>query len=231
MTKFLKIIIVLSAAALLLSLTALMVLPRGAPKPDPLRPDQLVTDVGLSIPEFSLTDQDGEPFTRNDLLGHITVMSFIFTHCPNPCPIMTGTMADLGDKLAANAAADVRLASISVDPAHDTPSAMREYGERYDADFSRWTFATGYGRDDAAEQIRRLVGEGLKFALEQQVGNDIPLTAEEGGGTMTQIIHPSWFVLVGPRAEVLGLYRFDEPETMNALARRAKAAARAIRAQ
>src|SRR5215469_3331028 len=37
-------------------------------------------------PAFTLTDQDGKPFSLKNLRGNIVLMSFGFTHCPNACP-------------------------------------------------------------------------------------------------------------------------------------------------
>jgi protein SCO1/2 len=39
--------------------------------------------------------------------------------------------------------AGVKLVSFTVDPARDTPQALAEYGKKYAADESRWTFLTG----------------------------------------------------------------------------------------
>ena len=42
---------------------------------------------------------------------------------------------------------------------------------------------------------------------------------------MPNIVHPPWFALIGPKAEVLGIYRATDEEEMAALTQRAKAAA------
>lgn len=179
---------------------------------DPLKPDPIAED--LSLPPFELTSIDGETVTNDVFTGRITVVDFMFTHCPLVCPMMTGTMADLADKLEGTG---VRFLSISVDPERDTPERLREFAARFGADLSRWTFARG-----EREATWRLVREGLMFAIEDDDSLTIPLA---DGSTMLNIRHPSHFVLVGPDGRVLGLYSSTSESDVRALEARARAAA------
>jgi protein SCO1/2 len=99
---------------------------------------------GDAVPPFTLVDQDGRTMTEGDLRGHATVMTFIFTRCPVPefCPLMAKKFQSLQSTLA-NGSDKVRLLSISIDPEHDVPAVLREYGQSLGADFGRWRFATG----------------------------------------------------------------------------------------
>jgi protein SCO1/2 len=91
------------------------------------------------IPPFELTNQQGQKFDRFKLDGHVWVADFIFTNCESSCPRMSSKM----HQLQGTTNADVRLVSFSVDPERDTPQALTEYGKKYSADNSRWTFLTG----------------------------------------------------------------------------------------
>lgn len=177
---------------------------------DPNLPDPQVED--LRILPFSLTTQDGGTITDGDLGGHVTIVDFMFTNCPLVCPMMTGTLADLADRLKGT---DVRFLSISVDPDHDTPERLKEFASRYSADHSRWTFARG-DRD----ATWRMVREGLMFAI----GDDeaTPITVADGS-TMPNIRHPSHFVLVGRDGRVLGLYPSTDEDAVKRLEHRARA--------
>lgn len=183
---------------------------------DPLVPDRITA--GLSVPEFTLTAQDGRPATEQVLEGHITVVDFIFTNCPFVCPQMTGAMADVAARLKDT---PVRFLSISVDPDHDTPEALREYARKFNADPERWTFLTG-----DQETVKRIVHDSLMFELRPDLTRTIE-TAD--GGTMNNITHPSKLVLIGPDRSVLGMYEFAWEEEMAALTERARAAAGALR--
>ncbi|MBL8757914.1 MAG: SCO family protein [Phycisphaerae bacterium] len=179
---------------------------------NPLAPD--VTVSGLKLPGFTLTDQDGRPFTRDRLSGQVTIVDFMFTNCPFICPLLSARMVQAGEQLAGT---PVRFLSVSVDPTHDTPARLREYGERYRANFSRWTFATG----DAAT-VKRIVSDSLKFNLEDEP--QTPITLPDGS-TMSNISHPQHLVLVGPSGEVLGMYAAKDDAQVAALIDRARRAA------
>ncbi|HWE26759.1 MAG TPA: SCO family protein, partial [Polyangia bacterium] len=87
------------------------------------------------VPAFSYVDQDGQPLTRQQLLGHVWIADFIYTQCRSACPLLTARMVMLQRQLARY---DVRFVSFSVDPAHDTPAALKDYAHKWHGDESRW---------------------------------------------------------------------------------------------
>ncbi len=183
----------------------------------PERPSALTPDPNmdlLSIPTFELVDQDGEPFTRDHFLGKITIVDFFFSNCPFICPPMSRHMKRCQDELADTG---VRLLSISVDPEHDTPERLREYADELGANTDRWRFATG----DRAE-VTKILTEGLLLAAPTENANQ-PINLE-GGGQMSNISHPSHFILVGPSAEIISLINGLDQAHVDALIRRTKAA-------
>jgi len=182
---------------------------------DPLVQDEMLQ--GFTVPEFSLTDQDGRPVDESILDGELTVMTFMFTNCPFACPGMTGEMLKLQENLAGTG---VRFLSISVDPENDTPEVLRAYGERNGVDFSRWRFLTG-----PMEEVRSIVRDSLKFHVGEDVSRQITLA---DGSTMNNISHPSHLILVGPERGVLGIYLYYEADRMLDLRTRARAAARQL---
>lgn len=91
--------------------------------------------------------------TSADWRGHATVVTFIFTRCPMPefCPLISAKFKKLQDATAADARLkDVRLVSVTLDPEHDTPAVLRDYGIAKGADFARWRFGTGTPEQVAA---------------------------------------------------------------------------------
>ncbi|CAN5221441.1 SCO family protein [soil metagenome] len=75
---------------------------------------------------FQLVDQDGKAVDQTLLDGKWTLVFFGFTYCPDFCPTtltsMAATKAQMGDK-----ARDLQIAFITVDPARDTPKALKDY--------------------------------------------------------------------------------------------------------
>jgi protein SCO1 len=117
-----------------------------------------------SVPDFALVDQHGRPVRRGNLEGKVWVANFVFTQCPDECPLMTLEMARLQSDLTQ--VADFRLVSISVDPERDTPRVLSQYAERFKADADRWFFLTGDKR-----AIYHLAREGFRLGI---VGPDEP---------------------------------------------------------
>ena len=83
----------------------------------------------ISLPDFSLVDQDGQPFGPGRLVGRWTWMFFGFTHCPDICPATLQLLSLARQKLLESnpegAIPDILL--ISVDPDRDTPELLQKY--------------------------------------------------------------------------------------------------------
>ncbi len=93
------------------------------------------------IPNFQLTDQNGESFTNADLDSNIYVASFFFATCPTICPKMATNMLQVQDRFRDRK--DFKLLSITVNPEHDTPEVLKEYAQEVHAMEDKWAFLTG----------------------------------------------------------------------------------------
>jgi copper(I)-binding protein len=80
-------------------------------------------------------------------------INFIYTHCPDTCPLETAQLVQVQKILGDRLGKDVFFYSISIDPKNDTPSVLKEYRERFKA---RWTFLTGKKSDII--KLRRKLG-------------------------------------------------------------------------
>jgi protein SCO1/2 len=106
------------------------------------------------VPEFSLVDQSGRPFTTHSLEGHPTLIFFGFTHCPDVCPT---TLARLAEVVKAAKVPDLKVLLVSVDPERDTPEQLARYVHAFSPDFGALT--------GKPEQIERLAkGFGVAIA-------------------------------------------------------------------
>ncbi len=97
-------------------------------------------DYGM-VPHFTMTDSQGHRFDSEQLRGEVWIADFIYTNCPAACPMMSARMQALSKKVAAEK--DVRLVSISVDPARDTPPVLNDFAHRFGAPTPQWVFLTG----------------------------------------------------------------------------------------
>jgi protein SCO1/2 len=86
-------------------------------------------DIGGS---FSLTDQNGQPFSDKDLKGKTFLVFFGFTHCPDVCPTTLFEISEILRNLGP-AADQTAALFISVDPERDTPASMKDYLANFDS--------------------------------------------------------------------------------------------------
>lgn len=75
---------------------------------------------------FALVDQNGAPVTDADVKGEPFLVFFGFTHCPDVCPTALSDMTQAFDALGGDAA-KMRALFVTVDPARDTPDALKAY--------------------------------------------------------------------------------------------------------
>ena len=108
-------------------------------------PDASGLPVLSTVSDFSLTNQFGQAFSRSDLDGAPWVADIIFTRCPSICPQMSFQMGRIQEALGSEN--PTRLVSITTDPGFDTPSVLKEYGERFGAISGKWHFLTGSQAD------------------------------------------------------------------------------------
>jgi protein SCO1/2 len=94
-------------------------------------------------PDFSLVDEDGRPVSLASLRGKVLLLDFVYTHCPGPCPILTGTHVSVQRVLPPELAEKVHFVSISLDPERDTPEAFRRYAKARGVDLATWSFLGG----------------------------------------------------------------------------------------
>jgi cytochrome oxidase Cu insertion factor (SCO1/SenC/PrrC family) len=94
-----------------------------------------------------LIDSSGEAISLHELYdGKTIVLSFIYTSCPdvNGCPLATFVLGQVQKRLAQDeqAVSNVRLVSVSFDPANDPPEIMAEYGKHFRRGAVDWRFLT-----------------------------------------------------------------------------------------
>jgi len=82
----------------------------------------------LKAPDFTLTDQHGEPFRMAAMKGKVVVMSFIYTHCTDICPYIAVKVKD-AYALLGNDAANVVFVAVTTDPKRDIPQVTAAYSK------------------------------------------------------------------------------------------------------
>jgi protein SCO1/2 len=93
-----------------------------------------------SLPDFKLTDQNGNPVSLKTFDHKIFVASFFYTRCPNVCRLVNDNIS----QLAANDTSKmVYFVSITVDPERDSPAVLKNYANNFKPVPAKWLFLTG----------------------------------------------------------------------------------------
>lgn len=93
------------------------------------------------VPAFELTNQEGQKISDKSYLGKVYVVEFFFSTCPTICPKMNRNMVDIQNMFFGNP--NFGIASISIDPTHDTPQVLKDHAKLIGAKSSNWHFLTG----------------------------------------------------------------------------------------
>jgi protein SCO1/2 len=78
---------------------------------------------------ISLHDADGRSVTLAGQRGRYVLVTFLYTHCPDVCPLIASNL-NAALRALGPSRRSVRVLAVSVDPAHDTPAAVRAYAKR-----------------------------------------------------------------------------------------------------
>ena len=118
----------------------------GAPA---TRPPEARAVPGTVVPDLTLVNQNGEPFTLRDAGGRVRIVTFIYTRCPLPdfCPLMVRNLEAVRRRASEEGLSSrLALLGVTLDPAFDTAAVLRAYGEsmlKGSSRFDQWTLATG----------------------------------------------------------------------------------------
>jgi cytochrome oxidase Cu insertion factor (SCO1/SenC/PrrC family)/cytochrome c2 len=100
------------------------------------------------FPNLPVVTQDGKEVRFYDDLikGKIVVISFIYTSCPDICPLTTARLAQVEEKLGEMVGRDIFFISMTVDPETDTPARLKAFADAFHAG-PGWQFVTGKPAD------------------------------------------------------------------------------------
>ena len=94
------------------------------------------------VENLHFTNQLGQQVSLDDLKGKILVIDFFFTHCPTICPKLAVSMKKLQNSFPNNDSI-VQFVSLSIDPAHDSLTQLRNWASRFSVNPDTWWLGTG----------------------------------------------------------------------------------------
>ena len=160
----------------------------GLDNPELATKDIQRVQVGETVPDFALTDQNGRGIRLSDFRGKAVLLTFIYTRCPLPnfCPLMSKNFASLQERLEKSLPGKFHLLSVSIDPEFDRPEILKQYSTRYTENESSWSYGTG-----TAEET-------------DKVGSVFGLIQEREGGLIN---HDLRTALIGPDGRLVHLWK------------------------
>lgn len=156
-----------------------------------------VYDLPRPVSAFALTDHNGVPFTQERIKGKWSLLFFGYTFCPDICPITLASIKQFEDLLQdTEAAGQIQVAMISVDPQRDTPEKLAQYMGFFSKDYVGVT------------------GEYIDiFNLGRQLNVAFGYTPVENGEYLVN--HSGEIVLINPNGEFHGFFKVPhDPEQM-----------------
>lgn len=124
-----------------------------------------LVEIGMPLPDFTLTDSHGEPHSLSGLRGQVVVLTFIYTRCPLPdyCPVMMTNFRAIAEHFGERMSEDVTLLTITFDPKYDTSEVLARYSRVYGATTPGWHLLTG-----SPDEIQRVTESfGIEFYPEE----------------------------------------------------------------
>jgi tellurite resistance protein len=147
-----------------------------------------------TLPAITLVDSGGRLFSLNDIGARNTLITLGYTTCVDICRTTASGQAYLQQELRARKLDEqVRLLTISFDPARDTPAALAAYARKMKADPARWTFATVADPADLPRLLKLF---------------EIVVLPDGLGG----FVHNGAIFLAGPDGRVVRTYDIDRPD-------------------
>lgn len=166
-----------SAVALLLFLSAFS----GCLGSEEEIPDDFFGDdihPAVAVEPFSLIDENGEEFFSSSLDGKVVIVVFMFTRCPDVCPVVSANVNWLYQQLDEAEQEQVEVISITVDPWTDNSSELAAYTEQMGLE---WPHLTG-----EVEQLEPVWGNfdvGLKTVSSDEYGYQNNTSGDGGDGS------------------------------------------------
>ena len=109
------------------------------------------------FPNIPLVTHEGKTvrFFDDLIKDKVVTINFIYTSCPDVCPLETALLRDVQEILGDRVGRDVFMYSITIDPERDTPEVLKKYAEKFDV-APGWLFLTG--KKDDVTLLRRKLG-------------------------------------------------------------------------
>lgn len=152
------------------------------------------------VEPFRFVNQDGQPFTQENIEGKVAVVNYFFTTCTSVCPRMNNNLKAAYEGLKDNP--DVLFLSLTSDPQRDSVAKLKWYADSMKVNTAKWQFLTG--RKDSLYQAARFsfkIDDPQNFVTSETV----------------DFLHTQFVALVNQKGEVVKIYDGLKPSELQSL--------------
>ena len=164
-------------------------LPADAPTRIPVAASVTTLAPGGTVPDTSLTADDGRPLSLSTWRGTAVAVTFIYTRCPLPqfCPLMDRRFAELQAAAAVDPVlrGHVRLLSVSFDPANDLPPQLAAHAATLGANPEVWRFATA--PEDTIDRFAAAFGVNVIREADGTITHNLRTAVIDANGRVVSI--------------------------------------------
>jgi len=136
----------------------------------------------MEIPDFTLTDQNGEKVSLSDFRGKPVFLFFGYTHCPDICPVTLSVLNGVSKEFGGESD-EFKVLFVTVDPERDNPEALKKYVPFFNESFTGLTgtpdeiqdvansFRAFYMKEESDSEAGYLMGHTSAIYLLDRKGN------------------------------------------------------------
>jgi protein SCO1/2 len=150
-------------------------------------------DPPRDAPGFNLDGSNGSKLSLQDQRGKVVIVEFGYTYCQEVCPITLAHLTETYKRLG-NAARDVQLIYVTVDPARDNPERLHEHLATFNP-----TFLGATGTPEELQAVQKAYG-----VVAKQVVSPNPALGYA-------VDHSSSLYLIDREGKLRGLVTFNTP--------------------
>ena len=147
-----------------------------------------------NIRDFELINTENKPFSQEDFIGNWNLIFFGFSFCPDICPITMSLLAKVQSSLETDEKSKVDFFMVTVDPARDSPAALRKYLDNFSKTF--------IGLTGTLDQI---------YNFSTQVNAPFSPVLNQEGSHYT-VDHSGNIILINPEGKLAGIFKMPHDQ-------------------
>ncbi len=146
----------------------------------------------IQAADFRLKDQHGATVSMSGLRGKVVALTFLYTHCPDACPLIANMMHKAYERIG-DTAKGLALVAISVDPGGDTPEAVQAFLATHHVD-NELAYLSG-----SFAELKAVLGS---YYIGTEAKDFTPKAAAKGPQAPELVGHSALVYVIDPRGEI-----------------------------